>query len=223
MKQNIEKMLWICLGISLIACLSGCAMLQKEQLAVTTMDYNLLVEKAENEMLLLNIIRASKRHPMYFTDFNLLRGNLSYSFQTGSITIPFGKIGAGLDGSYSVAPSIGFSSNPSFDLAVLDSQEFMRGILTPVAMETIDYYWQSGWPKEMLLHLFVDKIEISTAEGKSRLFDNEPDKPDAFRDFQEEVRKLTNCKLEKRYITDMPSPIGPTIERKQAEESIPSN
>lgn len=217
MKQIIKKMLWVCLGISLITYLSGCAMLPKEQLATATMDYNLLVEKAENEMILLNIIRASKWHPMYFTDFSLLRGNLSYSLQTGSITIPFGKIGTGLDGSYSVAPNIGFSNNPSFDLAVEDSQEFIRGILTPVAMETIDYYWESGWPKEMLLHLFVDKIEISNAKGKSKLFNNKPDKPEAFRDFQEEVRKLVNCKLEKRQITGTPSPIGPTIERKQAE------
>lgn len=212
MGLTAEDILRIFFGISLLVLLSACAALQREQLAVTTMDYNLLVEKAENEMLLLNVIRASKRRPLYFTDFNLLRGNMSYSFQASGI-IPFGKIGAGLDGSYSVVPNIGFSNNPSFDFAVLDTQEFMRGILAPVPMQTIDYYWQSGWPKEMLLNLFVDKIRISDAAGRSKLFDNEPDKPETFKNFQEEARRLANCKIEKRV-----RPVGPAIRKEQAED-----
>ena len=57
--------------------LISCGMLPKQNLANTTTDYNKVVEKAQNEMLLLNIVRASKRHPMYFTDFNLFRGSVA--------------------------------------------------------------------------------------------------------------------------------------------------
>src|SRR6185369_1884388 len=125
----IRQILWkVCLAIGLAGFLAGCSMLPKEKISSSTTDYNLVVEKVQNEMLLLNIVRASKRRPMYFTGFNLLRGSLSYNFQTG-ITIPFGKIGTGLDGAYSIAPSVSYSTNPSFDLAVWDSKEFTAGIM----------------------------------------------------------------------------------------------
>ena len=98
-----KQLVWkVCLAIALGGSLAGCAMLPKERIASTTTDYNLVVERVQNEMLLLNIVRASKRRPMYFTGFNLLRGSLSYNFQTGNIAIPFGNIGTGLNGAYSL-------------------------------------------------------------------------------------------------------------------------
>src|SRR5690349_8532779 len=98
----IRQIMWkLCLAVGLAGYLAGCAMLPKERISSSSTDYNLVVEKVQNEMLLLNVVRASKRRPLYFTGFNLLRGSLSYNFQTGNLTIPFGKIGTGLDGSYS--------------------------------------------------------------------------------------------------------------------------
>src|SRR6185369_7960080 len=151
----IRQILWkVCLAIGLAGFLAGCSMLPKEKISSSTTDYNLVVEKVQNEMLLLNIVRASKRRPMYFTGFNLLRGSLSYNFQTGNMSIPFGQIGTGFDGSYSIAPNVSYSTSPSFDLAVWDSKEFTAGMMTPVTMDTVYYYLVSlGWPKEVLLHL----------------------------------------------------------------------
>ena len=45
-------------------CIPGCAMLPKEKIAGTSTDYNLIVEKVQNEVLLLNIVRSSKRRPI---------------------------------------------------------------------------------------------------------------------------------------------------------------
>lgn len=195
-KLNWQIVVRACAALSLMCLLTSCAMLPKEKIANSTTDYNLVVEKAQNEMLLLNIVRASKRHPMYFTDLNLLRGNMSYGFQTGSITIPFGQIGTGLNGAYSIAPSISLSNNPSFDLAILDNQEFIYGIMTPVPMETVEYYWQQGWPKEMLLHLFIERIEETDDKGIIKnVFDNYPEDTKKFEDFQKKLQDFKKCKL----------------------------
>jgi hypothetical protein len=187
LKINRQIIQRLCIGVSLLYLLIGCAMFPRERMASTASDYNIVVEKAQNQMLLLNIVRASRRYPMYFTSFNALRGNMSYDFSTGSISIPFGSIGTGFNGAYTVAPNVRYSSNPNFDLTVLDAQEFTRGIMTPVAMCTIDYYWKSGWPKELLQHLFIERIEID----KSEPLDNYPLDKEKFKKFQKGLRELT--------------------------------
>src|SRR6185369_3252195 len=209
----IRQILWkVCLAIGLAGFLSGCALLPKERISSSTTDYNLVVEKVQNEVLLLNIVRASKRRPMYFTGFNLLRGSMSYNFQTGNISIPFGQIGTGLNGAYSIAPSVSYSTNPSFDLAVWDTKEFTAGIMTPVSIDTVYYFLEKlGWPKEMLLHLLVERIELYSNEKKQDTYDNDPDKKEKFEKFQAKLRELLKCKF---VSLETSKPIGPKLQAK---------
>src|SRR6185369_2785606 len=189
MKITRQVMWKICLVISLAGFLAGCAMLPKERLSSSTTDYNRVGEKVQNEMLLLNVVRASKRRPRYFTGCNLLRGSLSYNFQTGGITIPYGKIGTGLTGAYSIAPSVSYSTNPSFDLVVWDTKEFTAGIMTPMSMDAVYYYLERlGWPKEMLLHLLVERIEVYDNDRLLAAYENHPVNRKKFEDFQAKLR-----------------------------------
>ena len=67
MKLNLHIILTVLSGVSLAALLAGCT--RPKDIARITTEYNLVAEQAGNEMLLLNIVRASKRRPMYFTSF----------------------------------------------------------------------------------------------------------------------------------------------------------
>ena len=188
MKMNQQIILRAFFGLSVAGLLNGCT-IPRYNMATSTTEYNLVVEKAQNEMLLLNIVRASKRRPMYFTSFSKLTGSMSYEFQTGGISIPFGKIGTGLNGSYSIAPSVRYSNNPLFDLAVQDSKEFTNGIMMPVPMSIIEYYYKQGWSPYMLLHLFIERIEIKDEEGNLlEEFDNDPEDRKKFDEFQKEIQ-----------------------------------
>jgi len=174
-------------GLSVVGLLTGCTIFPeaKDAMSKSSTDYNFVVEKAQNEMLLLNIVRASKRRPMYFTSFSTLRGSMSYDIQTGNISIPFG---GGSDDKYSIAPSLRYSTNPFFDLTVQDSKEFTCGIMTPVSMETIEYYFKQGWPPYLLLHLFIERIEIKGGDGKPKKeIDNDPEDPN-FKEFQDIIQ-----------------------------------
>ena len=200
----------LCVLAVFICLVAGCAMVPKDRMASTTADFNVVVERAQNQMLLLNIVRASKRYPLYFTSFNALRGNMSYNFSTGGINIPFGSIGSGYNGAYSIAPNVSYSTNPNFDLTVLDTQEFTRGIMNAVPMCTLDYYWQQGWPKELLFHLFVERMESVDKDGViTETFDNYPQSSSAFKKFQDKIRKLS-CKIESN---DLGS--GPKVQLRQ--------
>jgi hypothetical protein len=187
-------------------------MLPKEKIAGTSTDYNLIVEKVQNEVLLLNIVRASKRYPMYFTGFSALRGNMAYSFGSGSMTVPFGRVGTGLDGAYSIAPSVSFTNNPNFDVVVWDAKEFSSGLMAPVTMETIDYYLQQGWPREILWHLFVNRIQIAE-DGKSVTLNNYPPNKAEFDKFKTYLRAIIDCRMEDEEVTEN---IGPKIPASRA-------
>ncbi|MFL6237800.1 MAG: hypothetical protein ACJ76N_32080 [Thermoanaerobaculia bacterium] len=149
--------------------LAGCS--SHQRLATQAVDFNRTVEKAQNEMLLLNVIRAKDRLPMYLTGMSSLSGNVQTS------------LSAGLGGSYSrvlhpadnrasdsltrtLSPSVGasVSANPTYSLAVLDTQEFMRGFLTPLSKNLLAYYWNQGWPRELLIYLLVERVEIARAD-----------------------------------------------------------
>lgn len=216
-KQKTQASLFI---LVLIGTVAGCAVLPKERIASNAIDYNLTVEKVHNQILLLNIIRASKRRPMYFTSFSAIRGNMTNQFQTGNFSIPFNNLGGGLDNAYVLSPSASHSFTPSYEFAVLDSQDFMRGITTPVNITTVDYYLKQGWPREMLLHLFVKRIDIKQEDGAIQSYMNYPgeekkskeESKEELEDFHSYIR---NCEVLTR---DDSKPIGHAIDLTQASD-----
>ena len=179
----------VCLVLSLVGAFTACAYVPKGQIAGGTTEFNLAVEKAQNEMLLLNIVRASQRHPMYFTVLNDIKGSMAYTLSTGNMYIPLGKFGSNSSGSgiYSITPSATFTTNPIFDVALLNSKEFVRGMLESVQPETFNYYWQQGWPKAMLLYLFVHRIE-----KKGHTYKNNPFDVNTYGAFQKEIEGIAD-------------------------------
>jgi hypothetical protein len=163
--------------LALAAQLAGCGTFNG--LTVTAVDYNLAVEREHNRLILLNIVRAMHRQPMHFTELSLLRGSdtvtlgLTTSYGT-STELPFKYV-----------PAFGASTSPSFDLAVLSSKEFVRGLLTPFTVRAVDYYWNQGWPRELVFLLFVEKMFIDKKQ-----YDNYPLDPAKFIDFQRKMREL---------------------------------
>ncbi len=186
MKLNRSIALTVLSGISLAGLLAGCYPLApKDNMIKRTTEYNLVAEETGNQMLFLNIIRASKRRPMYFTSFGKLTGNITYEFETGSMTIPFGGIGHEWNGTYSVAPKAAYKSSPLFDMAVLDTKEFTCGIMKPVPMTTIEYYRSQGWPKDLLWHVFIRRIDVPGEVP----YENDPEDWKRLKRFENEIQK----------------------------------
>lgn len=202
------------LSLSIVA-LTGCATLPKEQVALGATEYNQTLEKAQNEMLLLNIVRASKRYPMYFTTLSDMKETQTYGM-SGDLVLPFGKVGNGYNGAYSLTPKANFSLSPVYTVAPLTSKDFIQGMLAPIKPETLAYFWEQGWPKEMLLYLIVSKIEEINANGKTTSYLNYPNS-NQFSDFQKKVKEIIGgheCKLSESGGGE--DNIGPQIEMRTA-------
>lgn len=103
-----------------------------------------------------------------------------------------------------------YTANPLFDVALLNSKEFVRGMLEPVQPQTFDHFWQQGWSKEMLLYLFVHRLEVG-----GRTYSNNPFRGD-FGDFEKEVHRIVDNECELT-VSELPADlVGPEIKAEVA-------
>lgn len=135
-------------------------------MAATATDTNLALEKSTNEMLLLNIIRASRQRPMYFTG---LSGVSMVSSVTagGGFSLPFGGDATNLFG---FTPTFTAKAQPTSTIQILDNKEFMKAIHTPVKLDMLKLFLSAGWPKEVLLFMLVNGMKIKDGTKEKMLF-----------------------------------------------------
>lgn len=158
--------------------LSGCAL--RPQLARVAVDHNAMVAQTEDELTLLNIVRAKERFPMHFTTITSLRGNATltagaetgFSLPTGGGETAFDALGRVSSskttvGVETVTPKLSgsISTNPSFDVAVLNNEKFQRGIQQPLKPEVIEFILQQGWRDDLLMALLIERIDIIATEA----------------------------------------------------------
>lgn len=147
-KIRPSKLLTACLPLLLSACaMTGPA----HKVAV---DYNRSFAHARDEVLLLNVLRASAREPLQFSTMGTVTGGV----RTGStISIPFTNIIAG--GKDAISPTIGFTDrNPSVTVVPLSNKEFTSGMLQPISLGTLDYFLSQGWGRELILPLVIGGV-----------------------------------------------------------------
>jgi hypothetical protein len=138
-----------------ILLVAGCSGRAMDERAVS---YNLQVERATNNLLLLNIIRASLRHPLHFTTFTDVHSPGSSGGGSG-VSVPLGVSG---QSGFLFTPNLSLTENVAqFGIGVLGSSEFTRGIATPVTVATVDLFLRRSLHIEHQLGLFTSRIETA--------------------------------------------------------------
>lgn len=145
--------------------LLGCAVV--DQYSGRAIVYNLEAERAQDQAILLNIVRAYLRRPMQFTTVStitgtaLASGGAQYTLPTN---VPFRPPTQGATGIAAFPPlptwqlSGAMSGGPAFTVPVLDTQEFYQGILKAIPAQLWDLYIQANYPPDLLFNLFVQKV-----------------------------------------------------------------
>lgn len=175
--------------LSIVAALAGCTVV--DQYSGRAIVYNLEAEQAQDQAMLLNIVRAYLRRPMQFTTVSTITGiasasgSVQYSLPTN---VPFRPATQGATGiaTFPALPTWLFggsmSGGPAFTVPVLDTQEFYNGILNAIPGKIWDLYIQANYPPDLLLNLFVQKA-VMHREGCDKtnhtrdcefIFDNYP-------------------------------------------------
>lgn len=156
-------------ALAVALALAGCV--GPRAISRRAVSYNTAVEQARGEMLLLNVLRSRDRRMMVFTGLTRITGSVRSEARVG-VT---GNADA-LEKA-SIGPSYSVSDAPTFDMAVLDSQEFTRGIMTPLSFELLEYFWDQGFVREILLLMTIERIEIACSTDELRELQNDPQDP----------------------------------------------
>jgi hypothetical protein len=204
-----------CVVVALSLLLASCEAFV-DNISPRAATYNSEAHNSQMSGVLLNVVRASQRHPLEFTAIVNATGGAQASGAIGlgastvGLTVPFG-----IDSvrTYSAAPAVSLQASQNFVVQILDSQEFVSGILKPLDMKTIDYYLQQGFPRGVMLYLIIDRIEVVDDKGKViRTIDNYPGITQ-FSEFGEVVDGFIADNLKTETITDIVD-LGPPIPAK---------
>ncbi len=133
--------------------LNGCAF--APQLKRVAVDQNQMVAEIEDELTLLNIVRASHRFPLHFTAVSEVNGNATLN---GGVSLD-ATLESGPN-SFGPGGQIGASTSPNFRALVLATEDFQRGIQQPITPETVAYYLDAGWPDHLIMALFVERLDV---------------------------------------------------------------
>ena len=171
--------------------LTGCATVV--DIAERHVDANLVQERVMNQQLLLNVVRASHRQPLHFSRIPYIKLPLVTS-APWELTFPFGVVGA--YGRNSAKSSVG-GALITVELVPQDSQEFIQGITTPVRLSLMDFFLQQGWPKQLVMYLFVEEMRAltTTVTCAAAIKDGVPTKEcnkDIPTESQEHLRRIRN-------------------------------
>jgi len=139
-------------------------------------EYNEFVAQATNRQTAINILRAKVREPLHFTSFSnvsgtaKIEGNLGLSTAangqgrevvtdgTGALSSTKRIVGAT---NWTPSLSVKVNSGTDFQIGINATDDFWKGIMTPVTPATLVYYLRQGWRADLLSYLFIERLDYS--------------------------------------------------------------
>ncbi len=118
--------------------------------------YNDTAERSENDMLLKNVVRASRKGPLYFTRIveieNQLKGSAGVNVDT--------QLGAASELLSTQTFTLSASSSPNFVLQIFNTKEFFNGFNRPLDPADVQLFLNDGWPLRSLIFAIVEEAVI---------------------------------------------------------------
>jgi hypothetical protein len=169
-------------ALALLVVLLGCAACEyAPDMLDRTVAYNRTVANSTNQVLLLNVVRASERLPTYYTRLEGDASSLAVtpnaslslplanarSFENDVNTSPTGAVTSGttkgITSLASLAGAFGLQASESnlITLQTLDDQKYQNGMMTPVPLKSIQSFQDEGYQRDLLFTMFFSSIAIS--------------------------------------------------------------
>jgi hypothetical protein len=150
-------------GTAISACILIAACGHLDHFSHKATDFNIQVAEVQDRTMLLNIVRAANRYPMHFTELSTLSGTVTASVG-GTLTLPFAIFNGG-NSTFSAAPTGTLTDSPTFNMAVLETQEFYKGMLAPISQTQLATYVEEGLQRELIFALAFGELLYQPGES----------------------------------------------------------
>ncbi len=183
-----------------------------------TAGYDKAIQKTTEQNLLLNIVRSSRNQPLHFTSISGVSG--STDFDVGSVNIfsPFNQLFSWSRAEVGASGTLNtpnFTQTSSVGVSPLNTSEFLSGLLAQLSPTTISFYTAQGIPKELLLHLVIDSVEISTSQSTTKI-ENNPAGTD-YDEFKDLLLSLVELGITTETVETL-SKMGPILTEEEASD-----
>jgi hypothetical protein len=147
----------------------------------------------QNRAILLNLARASRHEPLYFSSINWVQAQGAADLKLAAPVIP---TGVGLTAAqkaltWDAGGSTFFdnSTNTNFQMGVYSTQAFYSGMLTPLGLTEVDLLLHQGFPRELVFYLVIDKLKLTNVKtGDSVIVYNDPSNKASYDQFVQAVK-----------------------------------
>lgn len=163
---------------------SGCAKLGPTTLKSERSNYNLAVQKTNDEQLLLNLARLKYRDTPFFMEVSSVASQFTLSTTANASA----SLQEGVKGLFGLGGSVGMTEKPTVTYSPLQGDQFIQRVLSPLPLETITLLYHSGWSVERIFRLCFQRMNnLKNAPGASG---PTPQKAPQFKEFIEATKYL---------------------------------
>jgi len=146
---------------------SGCQV-AKQTLRADFTDFNTIIQRSQNEQMLLNLVRMRFREAPLF----LQAGSLTASYEN---TVSAGADATAQQGDQSLIGVTGtytFSSKPTIAYTPVEGQQYVQQLMNEIPPSHFGMLLRAGWPVQKLCDLLVESVtptggELLSARPKS--------------------------------------------------------
>jgi hypothetical protein len=147
----------------LITCalLTGCITVGPKLVSGSRTDYNVVLRQADDEQMLLNLVRLRYRDRSMFLELSALNTQFSVTSEVEAGS-EFGRI----NDFYGLGGTVTLEEAPTVSYTPLRGADFVQRVLTPISLETLILLDTSGWNTERVVRLLVDRMnQLENAKG----------------------------------------------------------
>ena len=143
--------------------LAGCMSAGPILVSGSRTEYNVVLRQADDQQMLLNLVRLRYRDQAMFLEVSALNTQFSISNELDANTV----LGQG-DSYLGVGGKIVAQETPTVSYTPLKGAEFVQRILTPINLDTLVLLDTAGWSSERLFRLLVDEMnDVGNAQGSN--------------------------------------------------------
>lgn len=178
-------------GVSIIIMimLSGCANLGAKAIKGTQISYNMAIQNTSDQQLLLNLARMRYRDTPLFMEVSSVSAQLRFEVgANASATLQPGADEHGLGG------SVQYTETPTISYTPLQGDDFVKRLLTPIAIEKLVLLSNSGWSVERIMRVCVQRLD--DLRNALRASGPTPSAAPEYKEFNELARLLRELQLQ---------------------------
>jgi hypothetical protein len=147
--------------LSICIALTGCMSAGPTLVSGSRTDYNVVLRQADDQQMLLNLVRLRYRDRAMFLEVSALNTQFSISNEVNANTV----LGQG-DSYLGLGGKVVAQETPTVSYTPLKGADFVQRVLTPISLDTLFLLDTAGWSSDRLLRLLVDKMnDVGNAQG----------------------------------------------------------